>query len=576
MYRLWIAFAWIYLFFSVAVAASPPETSASDPRGAVVEETVEGFAAHRAGLEPGDVLLGWHRAASFTGSESASGHIDSPFDLLEVELEQAPRGALTLTGTRGGEQLQVQMPPGLWKLSTRPGLTPAELEAYDQGHSAWRQLASAWGSSGQPVKASWLWLRLATAAGEGRDWPVADEAFDQALDQARSSWDALKAWVLSSRADSLHARGELEAAAGAYREALEIRRLTAPESLAVARCHHDLGIVARKLGDVRSEERYNQRALALREKLAPESLDVAMSLNSLGIAAGNRSDLAESERLFRRSLAIRERLIGKSLQVASSLGNLGIIAWQRGDLVASEDFFRRCLAIHEELAPDSPRVAASLGHLGSLVFRRGDPVAAEVYFRRSLALQRQLAPGSFNVARTLNNLGSALLSRGDSAAAEGIYRRALVILEQLAPHSLDVQGNLNNLARALLERGDLTAAEGYLKRALAITEKQAPESLNNARTSQLLGDVALARSDLDQAEARYRRALEIRQQRAPASLDEAEARDAQPASRRSGSGARLLRLRGGGAGGSKGQAGGFGRGPFGIRRQGRGHLPASD
>ncbi len=537
MDRSWIALAWICFFYSVAVVASPPEGSTSDARGAVVEEASEGFAAHRAGLEAGDVLLGWHRAAApDTVSDSARGRIDSPFDLLEAELEQAPRGVLTLIGTRDGTQLRVPMPPGLWKLRTRPRLTPPALEAYRQGalepdggdprrgRTAWRRLASAWGSDGDWLKASWLWLRLASVAGERRDWQAADEAFDQAMSQARSGGHAsLEALVVSSRADSLHARGELEAAAEAYRQALEIRRASSPESLAVARSLHDLGIVARKRGDGSSEEQYNRRALALREKLAPESLDVAMSLNSLGIAAGNRSDMAESERLFRRSLAIRERLVGNSLQVAASLGNLGIIAWQRGDLAASEYFFRRCLTIHEELAPGGPRVAASLSHLGSLVLRRGDPVAAEAYFRRSLAMHQQLAPRSFNVARTLNNLGSALLSRGDSAAAEGIYRRSLVILEQLAPHSLDVQGNLNNLARAVLERGDLAAAEAYLTRALAITEKQAPESLGHARTSQLLGDVAFARADLDQAEARYRRSLDIRRKRAPGSLDEAEA-----------------------------------------------------
>ncbi len=112
-------------------AAAPPGTLVPES-GVVVEEVDESFAAYEAGLRPGDVLLGWERSASPpANAEPASGAIDSPFDLREVEIEQAPRGELTLSGTRGGKRLRMQLPPGMWKLRARPRLGEGELETYE-------------------------------------------------------------------------------------------------------------------------------------------------------------------------------------------------------------------------------------------------------------------------------------------------------------------------------------------------------------------------------------------------------------------------------------------------------------
>lgn len=150
-------------------AADFPGTQAPKPNGVVVEEVEEGFAAHKAGLQPGDVLLRWQRAAAPPANPgAASGDLSSPFDLDEVETEQAPRGDLTVSGTRGEERLLVRLPPGNWRLRTRPQLTESQLEAYeeakalvnqeevDEGLSRWEEMASIFGGGGDPVKASWL------------------------------------------------------------------------------------------------------------------------------------------------------------------------------------------------------------------------------------------------------------------------------------------------------------------------------------------------------------------------------------------------------------------------------------
>jgi hypothetical protein len=91
-------------------AATPP---ASQLSGAVVEAVAKTFAGDRAGIQPQDVILSWRRVASQSGGPAAAlGSVASPFDLAWVEIEQAPRGAVTLTGRRGSQRMEWLLPAG--------------------------------------------------------------------------------------------------------------------------------------------------------------------------------------------------------------------------------------------------------------------------------------------------------------------------------------------------------------------------------------------------------------------------------------------------------------------------------
>src|ERR1700732_2512583 len=67
--------------------------SAKGSPGVVVESFSPNSPSDRAGLREGDVLLRWARGDS-------AGAFVSPFDLSVVEIEQGPRGAVTLIGRR--------------------------------------------------------------------------------------------------------------------------------------------------------------------------------------------------------------------------------------------------------------------------------------------------------------------------------------------------------------------------------------------------------------------------------------------------------------------------------------------
>src|SRR5215510_1307483 len=62
--------------------------------GVVVEEVAKYSEAEKAGLQEGDILLNWRHG-------DGNDDIRSPFDLSKAEIEEAPRGKVTLGGIRG-------------------------------------------------------------------------------------------------------------------------------------------------------------------------------------------------------------------------------------------------------------------------------------------------------------------------------------------------------------------------------------------------------------------------------------------------------------------------------------------
>src|ERR1051326_7893748 len=66
-------------------------------QGLIVESIAAESAAAHAGIQIGDRLLSWNQG-------TLSGPIDSLFDIFQIEVEQTPRGPVTLVGIRNQEE----------------------------------------------------------------------------------------------------------------------------------------------------------------------------------------------------------------------------------------------------------------------------------------------------------------------------------------------------------------------------------------------------------------------------------------------------------------------------------------
>lgn len=501
--------------------------------GVVVEEVSKGSAGEKAGILAGDVLVAWERPASpSVSSEETKGRIESAFDWLWVEMEQGPRGTLSVTGERDGKEIGFNVPMGNWGVKVRPRFDDEAVKIYIDGRAALgsKQLEKAmalWGdvvkfadAAGDADVALWMNLRIGETWAEARRWKEADAAYESARERSEIATNVTaQSAIWEAIGTAFERQGRLGEAEKAYQSLIAVRERVAGESVSVARALINLGVVAYARRDSARAETNFRRALALQETLAPDSLDLARSLNNLAILARDRSDLATADSYHSRALVIREKLAPGSLDVARSLNNLGNVAWSRGELATAEIYYKRALAIQEQLAPASLDVSASHNNLGMVSLLRGELAAAEVYYKHALAIQETLAPNSLGVANSLNNLGSVPLSRGELATAEVYYKRAMAIQAKVAPDSIDLARSVTNLGIVARNRGELASAEAYHQRALAIWEKLSSDGLDVALALTNLGIVARDRREFASAETYYKRAMAIQEKVAPDSLD---------------------------------------------------------
>jgi CHAT domain-containing protein/Tfp pilus assembly protein PilF len=547
--------------------ASRPETNTYTP-GIVVERVVPGSSADKAGLSTGDILFRWQ-------SRGADGFLDSPFELSLIQIEQAPKGPLWLTGRRGSEERSWVMGPGEWGVVSRPDLRPIALSRYEEGvrlaaegkpleaADLWRRLATDSQTPLSHLARTWLVFHCAETLAEAQEAAKADDAYGQAIASTgnsdkirrvllqkawadrllrRRDWDpAQKLFeaVLDSvgeaeqhpllAAAALHGLGIISYLGGDfsraekfYLDSLDLRQRAAPDSLVVSASFQNLGAVAIDRGDLDGARDYGMQALRIRERLLPDSLEVADILHNLGKVLYIRGDLAEAEANYQKALSIRQRLAPDSASVSVSLNALGTVAKERGDLALAERLYLRALKLQERLIPSSLEVVATLNNLGELAWIRHELDLAERYFRRAMAIQQKIGPDSVSVPELLANLAGLASDRGDLDHAEALYRQALEREEKLAPGSLSVADTLSDLGEIACRRGNSGPAQEFLEKAYAIQEKLAPGSPALAHTLRELGDLSRERHDFKQAETNYRRALAIRERLAPGSRQHAE------------------------------------------------------
>lgn len=506
-------------------------------QGAVVESVKPGSPGEASGLQPGDVLLSWSCPASLPAfPQSASGNIRSPYDLLPLEIEEAPRRAVTLRGKRGDQERVWTLTAGEWGIETRPGLegdlaalylegkTKSEGDDLAAAEGIWRSAAESARTAGDGRLAAWFLDRLARTLAAAGKWPEADAAYEETLAALERESEALAAArLLRGWGKTFETRSAWDAAAERYQKALAFDRMAAPKSLSEARTLNELGITTAKRGDLSTAEEFLGQALTIREELAPGTVEVTGSLNNLGILARLRGDLNAAEDYLTRGENLQRRIAPNSADHALSFQNLGNLAANRGDLESAEAFHRQALAIFEKVAPGGDGVADCLQNIANIVMQRGDLAAADDLLRRSLALQEGRAPDELGISEVLVSLGNVASRRGELDAAEAYYRRALKIQEILSPNGREASASLANLGTVVALKGDHATARAYLRRSLEIKEALAPGLLSSAETLDELARLEMQDGgDLTTAESLLRQALVILEKQAPNCVDYAE------------------------------------------------------
>jgi CHAT domain-containing protein/Tfp pilus assembly protein PilF len=493
---------------------STPTTATTSQlrRGLVVESVSRNSTAQRQGIHPGDVLLGWERGGT-------TGAFESPFDLTFVFLEQAPRGPITIAGSRGSERLKWTLGSDTWGLSARPNFEDPLLSTYLQGNEflkaskfdeatdRFRQAATLASATDSPWMTAWLLshagkLLLGT---ERRDF--SDALYDEAIRNAANAPPFVRAELFRQRATASAAHQDFSSAAKYYGNVLLECRTLGSETMVEAGALVSLAVIELNRGGYDVAEEHLRRAMIIGQTKAPSSIETLLTFVNLAVLCQDQGQLAKAQKYYFKALEKEERSFPNSTHLEGTLNDLAVLFDQQGDLGRAEAYHRRALSIAQHLDPNSLDVADILANLADCILEQGNPARAESYAKQALRIRENVSRESIATAYSLAGLGKIARVRGDLATAEEYYRRAMIIAGNTDTPSPDQEKFFIGLAAVLRQRGDFSSAEQLYRKALQIIEKDDPGSIDRAAVLGDLAGVLHHEERFDQAAELFRQSL---------------------------------------------------------------------
>lgn len=295
--------------------------------------------------------------------------------------------------------------------------------------------------------------------------------------------------------EALDRIGALDAAIGAFREALSARPAFRPAA-------NNLILTLVKAG--RGPEAV-QRAQAI-VSTAPGDPDAHFTLG----LAQTEQDVTQAIETFRRVIEMSPRHVLARYNLALVLKRmdrmtdavdeltaairieprpeahytLGVIHWQRGNLSGAIDALRAAVAL-------APQYADAHYTLGAVLHAQRNWNGAAEALRRAVALRPDLWSAQYLLGRVLEQSGDEAGGRAQLAAAERLRRRAQLEHEASVATSVGTQK---------LEGGDAKAAVEQFRRAIGIFESYAPAHYQMGRALLRLGEHNAARAAFHRAQ----------------------------------------------------------------------------
>jgi eukaryotic-like serine/threonine-protein kinase len=286
--------------------------------------------------------------------------------------------------------------------------------------------------------------------------------------------------------------------------------------------------------------------------------DVSVSLGRLGDVKLRAGDQAAALAAYQESLNIDRTLAAQDpgnahaqRDVAVSLDNVGDGKLQQGDLTGALAAYQESRDIRRKLAAYEPGDAhaqrdesVSLVKIGDVKLQEGDLTGSLAAYQESLEIRRKLAaqdPGNAQAQRdvsvALERLGDVKLQARDRDGALAAYQESLDIRRRLAAQDpgnaqarRDVSVSLDNVGDAKLQKGDQTRSLAAYQEGLDIRRRLAAQDPGNAQAQRDMtvslikfGDVKLRTGDQAGALAAYRESLDIRRKLAAHDPGDAQA-----------------------------------------------------
>ena len=299
------------LFLSLPKASAAGSTSilpnsVALQRGVVVESVAKGLEADVAGVETGDVLLGWK-------TRKSRGSLGSPFDMPRLWYEEASQRPITLEGTRGGQRKAWLLGGDSWGISARPNYPEPLFSIYRQAHdlAVTGKLVEALNlfraaTIMEHRNAPWLTACFLASVGQTlatkKAWPLVDKAYEQAIYESSDLKPEVRAEIFRQWSDQFASRDDFEDATKYRQEALHEWLKLGRETVAVADTLLSISEVELRQGNFDGAEADLNRSTIIGEKIAPRGIQAVVASVNLAVLYQDRGELDKAETYYLKAL----------------------------------------------------------------------------------------------------------------------------------------------------------------------------------------------------------------------------------------------------------------------------------
>lgn len=319
-----------------------------------------------------------------------------------------------------------------------------------------------------------LALGAAATLNVRRPPPQVVPLFDAALASLPED-HAARAALLTHLAAACHAMGDLGRALASGREA--VRSARAPEHLAAARLQ--LAETLRARGDLEAA-RETYRAAEEPARASGRAHLLARAIGGRGMVVAHERDLDEADACYREAEQLA-RVAGDLRTVALHVGNRGVACEQRGELEAALALHREAEDIGRRIG-DRQRVAVTLGNRANVLAQMGRLDDSLPCYTEAEDVAREIGAQQ-RVAQIIGNRGAVHAMKGEQEEALACYGEAERIAREIGDRARLVT-SLDQRARILGRRSD---PEGALA-CFAEAEEVAGAMGDRALLARILGD----------------------------------------------------------------------------------------
>jgi CHAT domain-containing protein/tetratricopeptide (TPR) repeat protein len=349
-----------------------------------------------------------------------------------------------------------------------------ESQKYADGLATAQQAVQLDGATADPQGAAAAWKVLGYANAYLGNLDAAINAYSRAAEIYSATGDRLNNEILQENMARAHR------AMGQNGKAIEELTAALTEARAIQDAHgipaslEELGNVYLARGELQPALDAYRDALEALAKWPDETIN-AHALNGIGHVDTLLGETDDARDAFAQSVALWRKL-KDPMGEAYALDGQGFLAYTTHDYTAAIRRFRETLDLVQGLHLDR-EAAIILEELGEADQAAGELNAANNAFQQSLALAKKL-----HLAGTqgdcLRSFGEAAAARGDYVSALADYRQAEQFYASLGggPNQALLHGDQANLERA---QGHFSAAEQQIAQALALIESSR-KSIRNA------------------------------------------------------------------------------------------------